>query len=75
MKKLTCVAFFAVSTIIVFTQNRQSVIEPKNCGTMQYLEQQMKEDPSLAQRLVEYEQGLQKWVMEHKDNLNPSRAV
>ncbi|MFH0894350.1 MAG: T9SS type A sorting domain-containing protein, partial [Bacteroidota bacterium] len=47
----------------------------KNCGTMQYLEQQMKEDPSLAQRLVEYEQGLQKWVMEHKDNLNPSRAV
>jgi hypothetical protein len=66
MKKL----FILVILVIVAGSFTAKVQAQRNCGTMDYLQQQMNADPTLQLRMENYEQALQKWVNDNPDQMN-----
>ena len=47
----------------------------RNCGTMDYLEQQKLNDPSIERNLQKQEQQIQQWTREHGDNFRTAGGV
>ena len=58
---MKAIKFFFLFTLI-FVFNYHLSAQKRNCGTMHYLEQEMKKDPSLAQKMYNNEINLQNWI-------------
>jgi hypothetical protein len=71
MKKLIILAMLLVMTGS-FTAKVQA---QRNCGTMEYLQQQQIADPTLPIRMENYEQALQKWIANNPDQLNNKAII
>lgn len=56
------------SNTLYAQQNRQ-------CGTTEYMQRQMAADPSLAQRIAEDEEAIQKYIASNSNNSNKVNAV
>ena len=59
MKKLL---FTMLSVAALFSI---AVAQQRQCGTMQYLQSRMEQDPFFEQRMKEYEQDVQQWIEKH----------
>ena len=53
----------------------QAQITQSKCGTMDYLNTQMQEDPTLESRMQLQEEELQQWLKENKDWLNKKSTI
>jgi hypothetical protein len=71
MKKLITLMILSV-VISGFTTRVQA---QRMCGTMEYLQQQKADDPTLELRIENYEQALQKWIQENQEAVNSSKAT
>jgi len=71
MRKLFILAIIIVS-IGTFTVKVQA---QRKCGTMEYLELQKADDPSLGIRIENYEQALQQWIEKNQDYINSAKGT
>jgi len=51
--------------LTVVALSSAALAQQRQCGTMQYLQSRLEQDPALEQRMKEYEQDLQKWIEKH----------
>ena len=49
-----------------------SLFSQRNCGTMQYHQQMLDEDPSLFQKMQDQEIQIQQWILNNTGNENTS---
>ncbi|MFA4853060.1 MAG: M43 family zinc metalloprotease, partial [Bacteroidales bacterium] len=53
----------------------QNVPEKRNCGTMEYLQLQMQQDPTLKERMEQEESKFEKWIETHQEELANNKTV
>ncbi|HOV11599.1 MAG TPA: M43 family zinc metalloprotease [Bacteroidales bacterium] len=71
MRKLFILAII-IASIGIFTVKVQA---QRKCGTMEYLELQKADDPSLGIRIENYEQALQQWIEKNQDYINSAKGT
>ena len=64
--------FLRHSLIFFFLLNSFSLFSQRNCGTMQYHQQMLDEDPSLFQKMQNQELQIQQWILNNSGIENTS---
>jgi len=68
MKKTILIGIILIGMMPFLNAQRQ-------CGTMEYLQSQMLEDPDLEARMQAYEIEIDKWIQSNQDYINSSKSV
>ena len=64
--------FLRRSLIFFFLITSFSLFSQRNCGTMQYHQQMLDEDPSLFQKMQNQEMQIQQWILNNTSMENTS---
>ena len=57
-----------VAACLLWMSNLSAQTPVRNCGTMEYLEQQLKNDPAMSLRMQQIEQQTQNYLISHAAN-------
>ncbi|MEI6766553.1 MAG: T9SS type A sorting domain-containing protein [Bacteroidota bacterium] len=68
MKKLLWIVIFFMG-VMSFAQAQ------RKCGTMEHLQMQIQQDPSLESQMQAYEAQIEQWINDHQNEINASKAV